>query len=129
MTQSQILEYCLNKPRAYLDYPFGDISTCVRIEAGNHRPIFAQIDFPKGKNKITIRCNPELALMYREAYPEFVTRGYYCPPSQQPYWNTVSVAGEIPDETIIAMLDEAYRSGISKLPKYLQKEIYGRVVL
>ena len=126
MTQNDVKEYCLSKPKTYIDYPFGDISLCIRIDGGKHTPIFAQIDFPKGKNKITIRCNPELAVFYRSEYPDKVTRGYYCPPVQQPYWNTVSL--ELPDETIYAMLDEAYRSGISKLPKYLQKEIYGRVV-
>ncbi len=126
MTQAEVMEYCLKKDRTYIDYPFGDISTCIRINGGKYTPIFAQIDFPKGQNKITIRCNPELALMYRSSYPHEVTRGYYCPPVQQPYWNTVSL--ELDDDIIIAMLDEAYRSGISKLPKYLQKEIYGRVV-
>ena len=122
MTQNDVKEYCLSKPQTYIDYPFGEISMCIRINGGNHTPIFAQIDFPKGKNKITIRCNPELAQFYRSCYPDKVTRGYYCPPVQQPYWNTINLA-RFPEEQLPMMIDHAYETVVAQLPKKIQKKL------
>ena len=59
MTQNDVKEYCLSKPKTYIDYPFGDISMCIRIDGGKYTPIFAQIDFPKGKNKIKLKQHLE----------------------------------------------------------------------
>lgn len=126
MTQDEIIEYCMTKKSAYIDFPFGESPTCIRIQAGKHTPIFAQVYYPEDGNKITVRCDPMLAIMYRQSYPETISRGYYCPPCQQPYWNTILLDGKLDDEIIISMLDEAHRAAVSKLPKYLQKEFdYG----
>ena len=37
-----------------------------------------------------------------------VTRGYHCPPVQQPHFNTVGLDGSVPDEEIMLMIDHAY---------------------
>ena len=59
--------------------------------------------------------------------PADIRRGYYCPPSQQPYWNTVLLGehGEcgIPDDELRMMLDHAYEDAIARLPKYVQREL------
>lgn len=123
MTPNDIIAYCLSKPYAYEDYPFGDIPVCVRIRAGTKTPIFAQL-YPSEKDlKITLKCSPESALYYRRLYPGTVVRGYYCPPSQQPYWNTVYLNGVVPDDALKQMMDEAYGAAFEKLPKYIKAGI------
>jgi predicted DNA-binding protein (MmcQ/YjbR family) len=54
-----------------------------------------------------------------------VTRGYHCPPVQQPYFNTVSLDGTVPDDVLIMMIDHAYAVVVGKLPKKAQKDLEG----
>jgi predicted DNA-binding protein (MmcQ/YjbR family) len=122
MTADEILSYCLLKKGAYIDYPFGDIPVCVRVKAGNRTPIFVQL-YPLEKDyKVTVKCGAPEALFYRNLYPDAVKRGYFCPPVQQPYWNTITLDGRVPDKELKLMFDHAYEQVIKKLPKYLQNE-------
>jgi predicted DNA-binding protein (MmcQ/YjbR family) len=52
-----------------------------------------------------------------------VTRGYHCPPIQQPHFNTVSLDGSVPRDVLIEMIDHAYDTVVAKMPKYIQKEL------
>ena len=127
MNAQQIIEYCLKKPCAYLDYPYKGDPACVRIRAGEKRPVFVQLwDSPSERN-VTVRTTPTMADFYRSAYPKTIRRGYYCPPIMQPYWNTIAVDenwhSEVPEEELIEMLDFAYEAALERLPKYLQKQV------
>jgi predicted DNA-binding protein (MmcQ/YjbR family) len=119
----EIITYCLSKPFSYVDYPFGYIPVCLRIRAGSKTPIFAQLYPAEEDRKITLKCGPESAIYYRQLYPGTVVRGYYCPPSQQPYWNTVYLYGGVPDDELKQMIDMSYDIAIAKLPKYIKKEL------
>ncbi len=72
MELEQIRQYCLQKPRAYEDYPFGETPLCYKV---NNR-IFAQLY----ADKITLKCTAFSGQMFRQAYPGAVVRGYHCPP-------------------------------------------------
>jgi predicted DNA-binding protein (MmcQ/YjbR family) len=114
----EIIEYCSKKPEAYIDYPFGDIPICFKL----NKKIFAQI-YPRKENyKITLKCEPILGDFYRQQYPEIVVRGYHCPPIQQPYWNTVYI-DRIPVEVLFNMIDHSYRQVILSFSKKIQKEL------
>lgn len=114
MDHSQIRAYCLRKPKAYEDFPFGNFPACYRV---NGR-IFAQL-YP---DKITLKCTAFSGQMFRQAYPDAVVRGYHCPTVQQPYWNTVYL-DRFPREELSIMIDHAYETVVSSLPKKIQKEI------
>lgn len=119
MSVDEIINYCLSKKNAYVDYPFGDIPICVKV----HNKIFAQV-YPKVTDyKITLKCEPMLGEFYRQIYPNTVVRGYHCPPVQQPYWNTIHMNGSVSEDELRIMIDQAYKTVVSKLPKYVQKEI------
>ena len=127
MTVQEMIAYCLRKPCAYLDYPYGDEPAVVRIRAGKRTPCFAQFwDGPAMRNA-TFRAHPSEAAFFREVYPDTIRRGYYCPPCQQPYWNTVMLGEggtcEVPDDELRMMFDHAWEDAVSRLPKYLQREI------
>ena len=125
MTHTEIIEYCLAKPGAYLDYPFEPFSPVVKVKApsqGKGR-IFAQPFILHGEPKVTLNCTPESAEIYRSVYSGSVLRGWHCPPVMQPYHNTVSLDGSVPDDEIRRMMDHAYAVVVAKYPKYIQKEI------
>ncbi|MDE5576923.1 MAG: MmcQ/YjbR family DNA-binding protein [Oscillospiraceae bacterium] len=119
MTHEKILEYCLTKKGAYEDYPFGDGTVCVKVK----KRIFAQLFSLKGVPMLTFNGDAMTGDFYRTAYPDSVTRGYHCPPVQQPYFNTVRLDGGVPDEEILRMIDGSYKYVVGKLTKKVQREL------
>lgn len=119
MTTDEILNYCLTKNGAYIDYPFGDIPICVKVE----KRLFAQM-YPKADDyKITLNCDMMTGEFFRNLYPNVVVRGYHCPPIQQPYFNTVHLNRGVPDEELIKMIDHSYQVVVKKLTKSVQKQL------
>lgn len=119
MTLDQIIAYCLKRPGAYLDYPFGPESTIIKVR----KRIFAQIFSHSGIDKVTLNCDRMTGEFYRSLYPGVVVRGYHCPPIQQPYFNTMPIQGSVPDEMLLEMADHSYFYVTSKLPLYVRKEL------
>ena len=125
MEAQDILAYCLKKPGAWLDYPFGAVPQCVKVG----RRLFAQL-YPRPKDyKITLNCDPMTADFYRQRYPGVVIPGYHCPPVQQPHFNTVWLNGMVPDAVLREMIDHAYAVVLAKHTRRDQEEILaGRMV-
>lgn len=124
MTTQQIIKVCLKFPGAFLDYPFGPDVTIVKVKSAKSQArIFAQLFELNGEPKATFNCDRLTGEFYRSLYPGKVTRGYHCPPVQQPYFNTVALDGTIPDEEIMNMIRHSYAAVVAKLPKYAQEEL------
>ena len=125
MTLNEIETYCLTKPGAYLDWPFGPEFSVVKVKAPSMEKgrIFAQPFILRGESKVTLNCDMMTGELYRAIYPGTVSRGWYCPPIQQPYFNTVALDGTVPDDVLIEMIDHAYKFVVGKLPKKIQKEL------
>ena len=116
MKTQDIIGYCFAKPGAYLDFPFGAEPICARIG----KRIFAEIFLTRPW--ITLKCDPVYGLAMRQTYPDHIRRGYHCPTVQQPYNNTVTLDGTVPDETLAQMMDHSYARALSSLPKKERSE-------
>lgn len=127
MTHAEIIDYCMRKPGAYIDYPFNPIFPVVKVKALSQDKgrIFAQLIMLRGEPKVTLNCTPISAEFYRSVYPNSVVRGWHCPSVQQPHFNTVNLDGIVPDKEILLMIDHAYSTVVAKLPKYIQRELQG----
>ncbi|MDR0897982.1 MAG: MmcQ/YjbR family DNA-binding protein [Oscillospiraceae bacterium] len=125
MTFQQIIDYCLTKPGAYLDYPFDPMIPVVKVKAPSHAAwrIFAEPFVLRGEAKLTLRCTPVTAELYRAAYPGSVVRGWHCPPVQQPHKNTISLDGSLSDALLYEMIDHSYAVAVSRMPKIAQQEL------
>ena len=125
MTFDEIIAYSLTKPDAFVCHPFGDEdggdTVKVRFSDGSTR-IIAMTFVLRGKPCATFRCDAGTGLLLRGLHPEAVTRGWHCPPSQQPYFNTVDLAGDVPDGAIYEMIDNSYEYVLSKMPKRVREE-------
>ena len=124
MTTDELLEYCLTKKSAYVDFPFGELPVCVRVEGR----IFAQIYPHPEERKVTLKCEPLTGDDYRRRYPGAVVRAYWCPASQQLYWYTLMLNGTVPDGALKGMVDHAYAAAVAKLPKRVQKKLSGEIM-
>lgn len=114
MTHEEIGAYCLSKPKAYEDHPFGDLPVCYKVNG----KIFAQL-YP---DKITLKCTAFQGQMFRQAWPDIVVRGYHCPPVQQPYWNTIDL-DRFPPEELPHMIDLAYEAVLSGFSQKIRAQI------
>lgn len=118
----ELVQYCCNKPKAYIDYPFGKEPICIKV----NKKIFAEIYPQKDNFKITLKCEPIYADFLRNHYPDVVVRGYHCPPVQQPYRNTVWI-NKIDANILLGMIDHSYDQVIKSFSKKVQNEILTNV--
>jgi len=119
LNPEQLINYCLSKKEAYLDFPFGEQPVCVKIKA----KIFAEVYTHPDNFKITLKCEPLLAELYRQKYPNFIVRGYHCPGAQQRHRNTVYLNKSVPDDVIFSMIDHSYNEVVKAIPKKIRKEL------
>ena len=125
MTQQEIVDYCVAKPGAYIDFPFGPEYLVVKVKGTSQKSgrIFAQVFDLKGAHMATLNCDVGTGEFYRSIYPDAVVRGWHCPPVMQPYFNTISLDKGVPDEEFVRMMEHSYAVVTAKLPKYVRREL------
>ena len=75
----------------------------------------------EGKPILSMKCEPDEAVMLREKYPDIVP-GYYC---HKKTWNSVYLEGAVSREEMCRMLENAYSIMLHSLPKKTQAAILG----
>jgi len=101
--------YCLRKPDAMEDFPFGD-STMVFKVGGK---MFLLAGLSESPLQFNVKCDPEKIVELRERY-DAVRPGYHM---NKNHWNTVIVDGSISDSLLKKMIDESYELIFNSLPK------------
>lgn len=119
MTMQELMEKALSMPAACAENPFGAESICIRI--GAHGPIF--LNLMPGCSWASFRCEPAMGMVWRNEFPGAVRRGWHCPPVQQPYNNTVTMDGTVPDDVLLAMLAHSYERAKRGLTKARRREL------
>lgn len=117
-------DYLLQKPGAERDF---------KVEWQWHRylvrgKMFAGVCTPgaehplhRGRTMVSLKCDPMLAELFRQQYPDVVP-GFYC---DKRHWNSIYLDGAVPDDVLRQMCDMSYQLVFEKLPKKVQKEILG----
>jgi predicted DNA-binding protein (MmcQ/YjbR family) len=112
MTWEDLLAYCLAKPGAWRDEPWGD---GVVTKVGPK--IFAFLGTPDGAHwSVGVKCGAarEAADEWLVRFPDDAAVMRYIGRSG---WNTLAVGGAIPDDEILEAVDASYAAVVSKLPK------------
>ncbi len=104
MTHKELEEYILSLPNAKLDYPFGKDVAVYKVPVGTEEKMFALI--PEGKQPVSVslKCDPQLAILLREKY-ESVMQGYHL---NKKHWNTILLTGQLPDHDITGLVLHSY---------------------
>lgn len=87
-------------PNVQQDTPFGPDNLVLKIGG----KIFAITDLAAEEFKVNLKCDPDLAVEWRERYPE-VQPGYHM---NKKHWNTVSFEGSLSDEMLKQMIQHSY---------------------
>src|SRR5215470_14933870 len=93
-------EYCLRKPGATEDMPFGEDVLVFRVGA----KMFALAPLDEVPATANLKCDPDLALELRDRY-EQVRPGYHM---NKKHWNTVEIESGIPEAELRRMIDHSY---------------------
>lgn len=112
MTRAKLVKYCLAKPGAWEDTPWGD--SVVKVGP----KIFAFLS-SADDGRVTgvgVKCgnSRDDADEWLRRYPDDAAKMAYIGRSG---WNTLSVGEAIPDEEVFEAIDESYRMVVAKLPK------------
>lgn len=110
--------YCLAKKGAERDFKEEWNATRYMIRG----KMFAMRGGDKeGKPILTIKLEPMSGELLRKEYKDIVP-GYYM---NKQHWNSLYLDGNVPDEVVRGMLDEAYRVLLASFSKKMQAEILG----
>ncbi|HEY6494822.1 MAG TPA: MmcQ/YjbR family DNA-binding protein [Trebonia sp.] len=114
MTWDELLDYCLAKPGAWRDEPWGD---GVVTKVGQKIFAFLGVAGARGAAVgVGLKCGAA-----RDAADEWLLR-YPDDASVMPYigrsgWNNLAVGGAIPDDEVLEAIDASYAAVVSRLPK------------
>jgi predicted DNA-binding protein (MmcQ/YjbR family) len=119
MTWDELLDYCLAKPGAWQDQPWGDgVVTKVgqKIFAFLGNAAESQQHSVGLRHSVGLKCGAS-----REVANEWLLR-YPDDASVMPYigrsgWNNLKTGDAIPDDEIFEAIDASYAMVVSKLPK------------
>lgn len=100
MDHKTVEEYVLSMPNAKLDYPFGKDVAVYKVED----KMFALISEGSDPVRLSLKCDPQLALHLREKY-ESVLPGYHL---NKKHWNTLILTGQLPWEEVQDLIRHSY---------------------
>lgn len=108
MNHKDVEEYVLSMPNAVLDYPFGKEVAVYKIgtkdsEIQNGK-MFALIAEGSNPVRLSLKCDPQLALVLREKY-ETVLPGYHL---NKKHWNTIILSGQLTDDEVKDLIRHSY---------------------
>lgn len=109
MDAAAFREYCLTKAGVTEETPFGPDNLVFKVRG----KMFALVALEEIPPQANLKCDPDLALELRDRYEE-VTAGYHM---NKKHWNTVVIAGGIPENEVKKMVDHSYDLVVQSLPK------------
>ncbi len=112
MDVGRMLDFCLGKPGAWPDNPWGHEHPVIKVGPGESGKIFAFLD-AEGVG-VKGGATRDVADEWLQRYPDDASVMAYIGRSG---WNDLAFGGAIPDDELMEAVDESYRLVVSKLPK------------
>ena len=117
MNIEELYDYCLNIPLVEPTFPFNEVTLVLKVLG----KMIALIPLDTEVKTISLKCDPEKAITLREQY-QSVTPAYHM---HKKYWNSIEIAGDMPDEEIKKWIYHSIEEVVKKMPKKKQQEYYG----
>ena len=106
------LHYCLSKPGAWRDQPWGNDEVA---KVGDKIFAFFGGSDPQSGASVGLKCGDrEAADLWLERYPDAARKMPYIGAHG---WNTFRLDGAIPDDELAELIDSSYELVVAKLPK------------
>ncbi len=107
MTHKELEDFLLSFENTWLDYPFGENTAVYKVGPKNSKDakIFALISENAKPLRVSLKCDPKLAINLREKY-ETALPGYHLP---KKHWNTIICSGQLGDQEIYDLARHSYQ--------------------
>ncbi len=105
--------HCLAQPGAAGSYPFGPGALVMKV-GGKVFAIIGENDQPL---TISVKCDPEWALILRDTY-DAVQPGYHL---NKRHWNTVTLDGTVDDDEVRDWIDASWDAVVDGLPRDVRR--------
>ena len=115
MDIERLREYCLSKPGAHEDFPFGPDTLVFKVGS----KMFLLTNLEKYPTTFNAKCDPERAIELRAEYPA-VKPGWHM---NKKHWNTVTLDGSLRTELIRELVDHSYELVVAGLSKKARGEL------
>ena len=109
MDIESLRKFCLSLPQVTECFPFDECTLVFKIEG----KMFLFCDLEEAEKRISLKCDPDLAIELRERYPE-IEPGYH---TNKRLWNSIWLRPSIPDKVVCDCIVHSYNEVIKKLPK------------
>jgi len=114
MNIEELRDYCLQKPGAVEEFPFGPDTLVFKVGG----KLFLIAGLTEG-DRFNAKCDPEQAIELRERYEE-IQPGYHM---NKKHWNTVYMNGSLTTKQLRELIDQSYNLIFNSLPAKTRKEI------
>ena len=115
MNPAELRDYCLSFTGAEETFPFGPETSVFKV-AGK---MFALSRLRQDPLEVSLKCEPGLAEQLRESYA-VVRPGYHL---NKRHWNTVAADGSLPEDVVVAMIEDSYDLVVSGLSRSRQRAL------
>ncbi len=107
--------YCLAKRGVTEELPFGPDVLVFKV-AGKMFALAALETIPF---RVSLKCDPEKALSFRDEYPDHIEGAYHM---SKKHWNSLQTES-LPPKLVKELIDHSYSLVVSGLSKKLQQEL------
>jgi predicted DNA-binding protein (MmcQ/YjbR family) len=115
MNIEECRDFCLSFPHTEECLPFDDRTLVFKVLG----KMFALFDIEHFVS-ITLKCEPQKAILLREQYPDIVKAGYH---ANKKHWNTVStITNTLPDALLEEWIKHSFEQVVNSMPKKLRNE-------
>lgn len=108
-------DYCLRKKGCTEELPFGPDALVYKVQG----KMFALLGLNEHPFRISLKCDPELALKLRETYDRKIIGAYHM---NKKHWNSLDYEF-LPPELTKELIDHSYELVVSGLSKKLKQEL------
>jgi len=105
--------HCLSKKGVTEEFPFSEDVLVYKVLG----KMFALTSLSGEIFKISLKCDPELALQLREEY-DCVQPGFHL---NKKHWNSVVIDGTVKDSQLREWIDHSYDLVVESLPRKLRE--------
>jgi predicted DNA-binding protein (MmcQ/YjbR family) len=120
VTSEELKAICLAFAGAREEFPFDEANSVFKV-AGK---IFALSRLGGLPLRVSLKCDPDLALQLRASYPS-ITAGYHL---NKRHWNTVEIDGSVPDQLLRDMVEDSYDLVVAGLPRAQRERLSWRAL-
>jgi len=112
MTPDTLKAFCLSLNGAVETFPFSEGLSVFKVGG----KVFALTALGDEPLKVSLKCDPELAVQLREKHPCIVP-GWHL---NKRHWNTVTIDGSLPDAMLRELVEDSYDLIVTQLPRKQQ---------